>query len=647
MLDSLACLLVKVLSALLCAMPARLAIRLGGWLGLLAFRLQLKRTRTGVFNLLAAFPGKFSVYQARRIIRQAYKHFGEGVFELMRLPVIDRAYINRHIAVEGMHHFESAIASGRPVIVLTGHYGSWEMCSIGSALIGHPIVALAREQIKMPKLYRLLVSYRESKGCTVVHKGGAMRRLISALDNRQVVGIVGDQANRQGIFVPFFGRLTLFAKGPFELAYSKKALIVPGFIRRVHGPNHRFVIEPTMDLAASSSLESAVEQGTRQFAALLSKHIQEEPSQWLWMHKRWKFTPNRRVVILSDGKTGHVKQSQAAVKAFEDGRHFIESKVVEVRFRSRFSRAAALLWSRLAPKGWAAAWCLQQTLTEESAKQLLSHYADIIVSCGSAALPAAVLAAGLFRAKSVALMNPAPFPLKRFDLVIAPVHDRLPSRQNVVAITGAMVDASKPEFLAESAQQLMHHPKFRRSASAAHLPVVALLLGGDTDAFMMTQAWTQALIDQILQACTLTGAECVATTSRRTPRQSEAMLEEQLMASSACRLLLLASSDSLEGTMPGLLGLADVVVVSGESVSMITESCASQRPVVVVEVPLRPKGKATKHFRFAEALNKDLGVPVVAVGQVSDAIVHALKNPQTTPCLDNTAIVRPALARLL
>ena len=169
MVDWLACALVKLVGGLLCRLPPDVAVGVGEQLGSVACWLQPTRTRIGLQNLRAAYDGTLTPAQSRRIVRACYRQLGASAIELLRLPVMDRAYVDRYITIEGYQHFESTVASGRPVVLLTGHYGNWELSSIVAALIGHPIVALARAQDTLPNLYWVLVSYRESKGCTVVH----------------------------------------------------------------------------------------------------------------------------------------------------------------------------------------------------------------------------------------------------------------------------------------------------------------------------------------------------------------------------------------------------------------------------------------------------------------------------------------------
>ena len=470
MLDWLAWALVKVFGGLACRLPPAVCVRIGEALGGLAMYCRPKRVRIGLLNLKAVFGERLTPGEARRIIRGVFRNIGAGVMEMSRLPVIDKAYIDRYVELVGREHFDAAVASGRPVIMLTAHFGNWELTSIIAALEGRPIVALARAQQGFPRLYRLLVSYRESKGCYIVHKGAGMRRLVQALKRGELVGIVGDQASRSGILVDFFGRPALFATGPFELARSNRALIVPGFIHRLRGPFHRGFLEPVIDLAQEQGTADAVVRvGIERFAALLERHIEQDPAQWLWMHKRWKHTPARRVLVLSDGKLGHVKQSLTVLQALKERSAFIQERVVEVRYRHRLGRLLAVLWAWLVPKGWGALACLRLALEPAAFRQLACASADLVISCGASAAAVNVLLSAENRAKSVVIMNPTPIPLRRFTLAFVPVHDRLPKRANVVQLWGSLTSVNHGRFT-EAREQLRTHPCFRPSARLRTVP---------------------------------------------------------------------------------------------------------------------------------------------------------------------------------
>ncbi len=648
MIDWLLCVLVRTTGWLLCRLPPAVVVGMGTALGELAYWVQPKRVRIGCLNLKAAFGDRLTPAQRRRVIHGVFGQLGAGLVEMLRLPAVDAAYLQRYITVEGQSRFLAAVNAKQPVILLTGHFGNWELMSIVAALIGAPIVVLAREQGNLPNLYRLLGSYRELKGCRVAHKGGAMRQLLRALGRGEPVGFVGDQVSRRGIAVDFFGRPALFATGPFALAQASGALLVPAFIHRIRGPFHRVVVEPPIPIMKGPNAEASLRSGIEQFAAILQRHIEQDPSQWLWLHKRWKHTPERRVLVLSDGKLGHLKQSLTVLQAIKEQAPSVREQVVEVRYRSRMGRALALAWASLVPGGLGGLRCLQWALEPGCAKRLVSTYADVVISCGSATVAVNALVSADNRAKSVIIMNPSPIAVRKFDLAFIPVHDRVRSHPNVVRTYGALTAVSDAQ-MAEARERLRRHPKFQASATLSNGRVgVAVLIGGDTAQYRLTTAFIEALVRQVLAVCEEVGAFCMVTTSRRTSPEVERVLIERLAKSPRCSLLLLASRDPLDGTVEGMLGLAQVAVVTGESISMVSEACSSGRHIVVVEPPLRhaPSGD-TKPQRYLRAMAEQGYLRRHPLPEVGHAIRQVLAHRPPARRLDTYATIQAAVKRLL
>lgn len=649
MIDWLACGIVKSLGWLCCRLPPALCVRLGMALGWLASWLQPKRRWVGEQNLKAAFGERLSPAQRRRVVRGVFQHMVASVIEMLRLPVIDLVYVKRYVDRQRFDLIDRARQTGRPVVFLTAHVGNWELSSITGALSGIPMTVLARAQEKLPKLYRLLVSYRESKGCRVVHKGLAMKALFRALERKETVGIVGDQASRRGIFVELFGRPALFATGPFELARKTGAVMLPAFMQRVRGPYHRLTIEPPIDLAQwQGTEEEVVRYGVERFANTLARRIEADPAQWLWLHKRWKHTPARQVVVLSDGKRGHRNQSLTVSQALREEDHDVRERVVEVRYRNRLARGLAMVWTWLWPGGFGRRWWLRRVLTSESANTLLSTYADIVISCGSSMAPINVWLARENRAKSVVIMNPAPLSLGAFDLAFVPVHDGVPPRPNVVQTYGAL---NRPVPLDAPAlrERLRAHPKFLPHAPLDGRAVIAVFLGGDTPEYRLTAAFVETLMQQVLSECEALNGACVVTSSRRTPPGVEQWLASHVAHHPRCWLLLLASRDPLDGTVDGMLSWAEVAVVTAESVSMVSEACASGRYVVTVEPPLRQAGcrEPTKAARFIHALAERGYVRAHPLPELGHAIRRCVSTRPPVRRLDVYHDVQEAVKRLL
>ncbi|MDP3789356.1 MAG: lysophospholipid acyltransferase family protein, partial [Candidatus Omnitrophota bacterium] len=311
MLDYTLSLVARFFNVVLTAIPIRIALAIGRFFGNLAYIANYNRAKVAYANMRAAFVGEKEPSEMRSIVRDLYRNFGQMLVEIVRMPSINKAYMEKYVEVHGFNNFTDALKKGRGVIYLTGHFGNWELCSIASALQGFPLFVLAREQ-KMARLNNLLNMARESKGCKVIKKGMATREIYEHLENNGIVGILSDQdAGKKGVFINFFGRPTSSPRGAFALTGKTRALIIPAFAVRTEGPYHKIFIESPIEVSNSGDVEANELEAMQKFTSLLESYIRQYPEQWLWLHKRWKSTPLRKVAILSDGKKGHLNQSLA------------------------------------------------------------------------------------------------------------------------------------------------------------------------------------------------------------------------------------------------------------------------------------------------------------------------------------------------
>lgn len=174
----------------------------------------------------------------------------------------------------------------------------------------------------------------------------------------------------------------------------------------------------------------------------------------------------------------------------------------------------------------------------------------------------------------------------RFDIVVASAHDRL-SGPNVRVTVGALHRVTR-ELLADAAARFT--PAF------AHLPrpLVAVLLGGANRVYRFDRKAAERLADDLAAMARNSGCGLLVTTSRRTGTANEALLRERLRG-------LPAEFWDGEGENPyfAYLALADALIVTGDSVNMVTEACYTGKPVHVFHLP---GGARSKFAQFHEAL---------------------------------------------
>ena len=294
--------------------PIETSLGIGDAIGKTVFYFSKKR-RVAYVNLKNALGTRLSPRERWKTVRDHYGHIGQNIVEVMSFPKLNPRHIEDHIKIHHLDRFEDLVKSGRGGVLLTGHFGNWELLQVVAGLRGTPIYVLARDQ-KFPKVNELLNQLRETHGSVAVGRGVGVRALIKALREKKMIGVLGDQSagKTEGIILPFFGKKTSVPTGAFELAIRTDSLLMPSYMVRIDRSRHEIFVEETLQDDPSADTETRVRSLARQYLDSLERFISQYPGQWLWENKRWKYSWSRKIVILSDGKAGHFKQSDVVAE---------------------------------------------------------------------------------------------------------------------------------------------------------------------------------------------------------------------------------------------------------------------------------------------------------------------------------------------
>lgn len=639
--------LARGVSGLAQRIPPTQRCALGAGMGAGIHAITARRRIVAMDNLRAAFGDRYTPREYQRIIREMSRNLGMTLMEVAAIPQIDRAYADRWITPSpgSRDRLETALKQGRGVILMTGHFGNWELASIVGALNDYPMLVLAREQ-GWPRLNRLLTQYRQSRGCRVVTKGFAVRELIHGLREGRIIGILADQdAGKNGVLSPLFGRLASTASGTIELSLKTGAPILPVFMVREKGPAHRMIVEEPLAVPAQGTEEDRVRAGIAAYLRVLERHVREHPAQWLWLHRRWKSTPERRILIFGDGKAGHAAQANALAEKLETawkektagdprlkGVHvpLVSRASVEIRYRHPIRRAVLTLVSAAAPRWFTGGdrW-LKWALTPESHRAIRSVHADWSISCGASTAPVNLLWSRAIRARPIHITRTAVPSWRRFDLAVIPRHDwkGKPAPARALTVDGAMVSV------------------FHSNGWGTGQRAIGLLIGGPARGVPMNPGDLERAVDGVAEAAEKLDAVLLVTTSRRTPAELEEFLERKWSAHPRCRLLVLVNRNQTGGlgstqeAVPCIFSAADALVVSGDSISMVSEAVSTGKPVVSFS-----PGRGTKYDRFLRGMDSGGKLRLVEPAQVGGTVAELLKAPDSslrTPPSD------PVLERLI
>lgn len=274
------------------ALPREMARATGASIGAFAYRAFGRLRGVGLRNLQLAFPALSSATR-EQMLRLEYRQLGWLLAEFCQMPRYTREFAGRFIRYEGLEHYLSARDRGRGVLVLTGHLGAWELSSFFHSLAGYPMGMVIR-RLDNPLVDAMVNRTRCLHGNSVLHKDDFARGLIGAMRAGETVGILMDtnMTPPQGVFVPFFGVTACTASGLARVALKTGAAVLPGFLVWEEAEG-QYVLHfgPELTLASTGDAEADALENTARFTAVLEDAIRRYPTQWLWMHRRWKTRP--------------------------------------------------------------------------------------------------------------------------------------------------------------------------------------------------------------------------------------------------------------------------------------------------------------------------------------------------------------------
>jgi len=292
--DRIEYVLLRAVMGLLAALPIVVALRIGELVALIAYAVDVPHRRIGMRNLGIAFPEK-SLAERRRILRQSFLNLGRMAVELAHLPKLTAAQVLDMVRFEEDAWWREAIEWERStgVLILSGHFGNWELCVAAHGMRGHP-VHLVHRAIGNPLVDRWLHDLRARAGTHMIRKSGAGRGVLRALHERALLVLPIDQNSTRGlgVFVDFFGLPASTNSGMARIALRTDAPIVPAFIvREGRSARHRVHILPILQVERTGDFEAEVRLNTQRFTEVFEDMVRRYPEQWLWMHKRWKTRP--------------------------------------------------------------------------------------------------------------------------------------------------------------------------------------------------------------------------------------------------------------------------------------------------------------------------------------------------------------------
>lgn len=281
-----------VVRALLCviqAMTIEAGQRLARWLAWLLADVLKVRGKVVDENLRHAFPD-FSEAQRRDICRGMWEHLLVMGIEIAHAPrKIHETNWRQFVELNGIQPLQREIISKRPVVIVTAHFGNFELGGYVLGLLGFPTFTVARD-LDNPYIHRWIERFRKATGQRIIPKNGGFDQILGALQAGGTMTLLADQyAGPKGCWVQFFNRPASAHKAIGLLSLEHDAPIAICSVRRLDQPlKFEMKLWALLDPRDVTARISSIKDLTQWYTSKLEEMIREAPEQYWWLHRRWK-----------------------------------------------------------------------------------------------------------------------------------------------------------------------------------------------------------------------------------------------------------------------------------------------------------------------------------------------------------------------
>lgn len=275
----------------LSALPPRLAYGIGERLGDLVYAGLASRRRITLDNLALTLGEHLSSDERQILVREVFRNLGRHVVDFAHLRHMNAPCIQQMCANwEDVAHLDALAARGQGLLLISAHFGSWELLPALGLLLQTPLNVIVRPPDN-PVVHRLSEVYRQRCGYRAIgRRQEAMRESLRALHRQEIVGVLMDQSSvrSEAVEVAFLGVKTFTPMGPALLALRARCPVVGVFLVCEAPGWHRVVVTDEIPIARTGDMRHDLKENSRRFNRVIETQIRQHPEQWFWLHRRWK-----------------------------------------------------------------------------------------------------------------------------------------------------------------------------------------------------------------------------------------------------------------------------------------------------------------------------------------------------------------------
>lgn len=280
----------RILLSFIRLFPFGTVQRMGSAFGALMYSIFGLRKHLVLDNLRRAYPEK-SPSELDAIAKGSFRNLFTAYFEILFIDRLREDDFRRMISFPEIDRMKALYERGKGLIILTGHFGNWELCALGVPLLLPKKYTVIVQKQRNPYINNFMTGMRSRFGSKLVVMERALRESLRALSNNEGIALIADQSGPEsGIYADFFGRPASTHQGPAVFQVRSGAPMI--LVVLIREGREKFRIEMTeIDTESLTGTdEEKMKELTQRHVTALERYIRLYPDHWLWMHKRWKHT---------------------------------------------------------------------------------------------------------------------------------------------------------------------------------------------------------------------------------------------------------------------------------------------------------------------------------------------------------------------
>ena len=245
-------------------------------------------------NFDIVFKEMLSNAEKQKLLLCFYTHIGKLITEFIKFRCLFKKKLITLVRIEGIEHALPFFLNNKPIILLAGHIGNWEIAPI-AMMTAFPVIKdrafIIRRKIKPEFIFNFLFSHFRKAGIHVVPKNNSLHTILEHLATKNLLFVL-DQYSLPGshntVLVDFFGTKTGTYRSLALLKLATESPVIPIYAARNSDNTHTITIGKPLPWIEKENLNDEILANTRQFNQVLEDIILEHPEQWIWCHRRWR-----------------------------------------------------------------------------------------------------------------------------------------------------------------------------------------------------------------------------------------------------------------------------------------------------------------------------------------------------------------------